>query len=70
MRLWNSIIPKLRNVRFNTTATRRYGRGLVTVKTVESYLFQTCTDLGAAGYDTTYGRGIVNADAAVAKTGN
>jgi subtilisin family serine protease len=38
--------------------------------TVESYLFSTCTDLGAAGYDTTYGRGIVNADAAVAKTGN
>lgn len=37
--------------------------------TVESYLFTTCTDLGAAGYDTTYGRGIVNADAAVAKTG-
>ncbi|MBA2339917.1 MAG: S8 family serine peptidase, partial [Pyrinomonadaceae bacterium] len=32
---------------------------------VESYLFNTCTDLGAAGYDTTYGRGIVNADAAV-----
>ena len=37
--------------------------------TVESYLYTTCTDLGAAGYDTTYGRGIVNADAAVAKTG-
>lgn len=37
--------------------------------TVESYLFTTCSDLGAAGYDTTYGRGIVNADAAVAKTG-
>ncbi len=33
--------------------------------TVESYLFDTATDLGAAGYDTTYGRGIVNADAAV-----
>ncbi|MDQ3688356.1 MAG: S8 family serine peptidase, partial [Acidobacteriota bacterium] len=33
--------------------------------TVESYLFNTATDLGAAGYDTTYGRGIVNADAAV-----
>jgi subtilisin family serine protease len=38
--------------------------------TVESYLFSTTTDLGAAGFDTTYGRGIVNADAAVAKTGN
>lgn len=37
--------------------------------TVESYLFTTCTDLGTAGYDTTYGRGIVNADAAVAKAG-
>lgn len=37
--------------------------------TVESYLFATCTDLGAAGYDTTYGRGLINADAAVAKTG-
>ncbi|MEJ7576542.1 MAG: S8 family serine peptidase [Pyrinomonadaceae bacterium] len=32
---------------------------------VESYLFNTATDLGAVGYDTTYGRGIVNADAAV-----
>ncbi len=32
---------------------------------VEGYLFNTATDLGAAGYDTTYGRGIVNADAAV-----
>jgi serine protease len=37
--------------------------------TVESYLFATATDLGAAGYDTTYGRGLVNADAAVARTG-
>ena len=37
--------------------------------TVESYLFATCTDLGAAGYDTTYGRGIVNADAGVARAG-
>ena len=37
--------------------------------TVESYLFSTCTDLGAKGYDTTYGRGLVNASAAVAKTG-
>lgn len=38
--------------------------------TVESYLFATATNLGAAGFDNTYGRGIVNADAAVAKTGN
>jgi subtilisin family serine protease len=37
--------------------------------TVESYLFTTCSDLGAAGFDSTYGRGIVNADAAVAKAG-
>jgi subtilisin family serine protease len=37
--------------------------------TVESYLFTTATDLGAAGFDSTYGRGMVNADAAVAKTG-
>jgi subtilisin family serine protease len=37
--------------------------------TVESYLFTTCADLGTRGYDTTYGRGIVNASAAVAKTG-
>ncbi|MBA3438756.1 MAG: S8 family serine peptidase, partial [Pyrinomonadaceae bacterium] len=37
--------------------------------TVESYLFATCKDLGAAGYDTTYGRGLINADAAVAKAG-
>jgi subtilisin family serine protease len=37
--------------------------------TVESYLFTTCTDLGSRGFDTTYGRGLVNASAAVAKTG-
>ena len=37
--------------------------------TVESRLFDTATDLGAAGYDTTFGRGIVNADAAVAAAG-
>ncbi len=36
---------------------------------VESYLFTTTTDLGAAGFDNTYGRGIVNADAGVAKAG-
>jgi serine protease len=38
---------------------------LLTNAMVEEYLFATCTDLGAAGYDTTYGWGIVNADAAV-----
>lgn len=32
---------------------------------VESHLFSTAQDLGAAGYDTTFGRGLVNADAAV-----
>jgi subtilisin family serine protease len=32
---------------------------------VEQCLFTTCTDLGAAGFDTTFGWGIVNADAAV-----
>jgi subtilisin family serine protease len=37
--------------------------------TVESYLKTTCVDLGAAGYDTTFGYGLVNADAAVAKAG-
>jgi subtilisin family serine protease len=37
--------------------------------TVESYLFSSATDLGAAGYDTTYGYGLVNADAAVALAG-
>ena len=38
-------------------------------KTVEDHLNQTCRDLGAAGYDTTYGRGIVNAEAAVIRAG-
>lgn len=32
---------------------------------VESHLFTTCTDLGAANYDTLYGHGIINALAAV-----
>lgn len=32
---------------------------------VESFLFNTATNLGAAGYDTTFGHGAVNADAAV-----
>jgi subtilisin family serine protease len=34
---------------------------------VESALFSTCQDLGAAGYDTTYGNGLVNARAAITK---
>jgi subtilisin family serine protease len=34
---------------------------------VENNLFTTCTNLGAAGYDTTYGYGLVNAYAAVTK---
>ncbi len=33
---------------------------------VEKRLFSTATDLGAAGYDTTFGHGLVNADAATA----
>jgi subtilisin family serine protease len=37
--------------------------------TVENYLFTTAKDLGAVGFDNTYGRGIVDASAAVAKTG-
>lgn len=32
---------------------------------VETHLFNTATNLGAAGYDTTYGYGLVNASAAV-----
>ncbi len=44
----------------NTTATN---------SVVEDHLYKTATDLGAAGYDTTYGRGIVNADAAVVRAG-
>lgn len=37
---------------------------------VEQYLFSTCTDLGAAGFDASYGRGIINASAAVAAAGH
>lgn len=36
---------------------------------VENTLKSTATDLGAAGYDTTYGYGLVNADKAVASAG-
>jgi serine protease len=35
---------------------------------VESTLKSTATDLGAAGYDTTFGYGLVNATAALAAT--
>lgn len=37
---------------------------------VENSLFTTCTDLGAVGYDTTFGFGLVDAYAAVAKVGS
>lgn len=36
---------------------------------VEEHLFATCADLGAAGYDTTFGHGIPNAGAAVIRAG-
>ncbi len=42
---------------------------LMSNSTVEDHLFKTAEDLGAAGYDTTYGHGHVNADAAVARAG-
>ncbi|MBD0330282.1 MAG: S8 family serine peptidase [Thermoleophilia bacterium] len=37
--------------------------------TVEDHLFKTANDLGAAGYDTTYGHGRVNAEQAVRRAG-
>ena len=43
--------------------------GALSHTAVETHLLSTCADLGAAGYDTTYGRGLVNADAAVARAG-
>ena len=42
---------------------------MMTNSTVEDQLFKTVTDLGAAGYDTTYGYGLVNAYAAVKRAG-
>ena len=39
--------------------------GNLTSEQIKSVLSQTATDLGAAGYDTEYGYGLVNADAAV-----
>jgi subtilisin family serine protease len=35
--------------------------------TVENYLYTTCTDLGVAGYDRSFGYGLINALAAVEK---
>ena len=37
----------------------------LTNSAIESALFSTCTDLGPAGYDKTFGYGIVNALKAV-----
>ncbi|MDP8911534.1 MAG: S8 family serine peptidase [Actinomycetota bacterium] len=37
--------------------------------TVQDHLFKTATNLGAAGYDTTYGYGLINASAAVTRAG-
>lgn len=37
--------------------------------TVESHLFNSATDLGAGGYDTTFGHGLINAEAAVRRAG-
>lgn len=39
--------------------------GNLTSEQIKSILSQTATDLGAPGYDTEYGHGLVNADAAV-----
>lgn len=40
-----------------------------TAQTVEDILKNTCDDKGAAGYDTTYGHGRVNADRAITSAG-
>jgi subtilisin family serine protease len=40
-----------------------------TAAAIEDALKKSATDLGAAGYDTTFGNGLVNADAAMARTG-
>jgi subtilisin family serine protease len=40
-----------------------------TAAAVEDALKKSATDLGAAGYDTTFGYGLVNADAAMIRTG-
>jgi subtilisin family serine protease len=36
---------------------------------IEDALKKSAIDLGTAGYDTTFGYGLVNADAALARTG-
>lgn len=40
-----------------------------TAAAIEDALKKSATDLGTAGYDTTFGYGLVNADAAMARTG-
>ncbi|HYU25839.1 MAG TPA: S8 family serine peptidase, partial [Thermoanaerobaculia bacterium] len=42
----------------------------MTADSVETTLKNNCDDLGAAGYDTTYGYGRINADRALAATGH
>ena len=42
----------------------------MTANNVETTLKNNCDDLGAAGYDTTYGYGRINADRALAATGH
>jgi serine protease len=39
----------------------------LTNSTIQSYLFSSCTDLGVAGYDKSYGYGIINALKAIQK---
>lgn len=41
----------------------------MTNSTVEDHLFKSVQDLGAAGYDTTFGHGLVNAEAATIRAG-
>ena len=41
----------------------------LSANTVESILTSTCTNLGAAGYDTIYGYGLINAQAALRSLG-
>ena len=42
---------------------------LLTNTAVEDHVFKSAKDLGAAGYDTIYGHGLVNAEAAVIRAG-
>jgi hypothetical protein len=41
----------------------------LTAEQIKAILSETAYDLGAAGYDTVYGYGEVNADAAVRRAG-